>query len=137
MFALICRVQCLYNDITPTVTPYWEGPGWCQCLFAFVFAATASSSCDLSASLPPFPFFLSLLPAPPSFPPLPRFSFQPLLLSPTLSKPNIIALFIAVEMPSYTNALKEAYSCVGGDVACNAAPAIPSPADSWTGPNNP
>ena len=43
-----------------------------------------------------------------------------------------------VEMPSYTNALIEAYSCVAGDVACNAAPAVPSPADAWSGTiNNP
>jgi hypothetical protein len=41
-----------------------------------------------------------------------------------------------VEMPSYINAQKEAYSCVAGNVACNAAPAVPSPADSWHGPNN-
>lgn len=31
-----------------------------------------------------------------------------------------------IEMESYTKCLVEAYSCVGGDVACNAAPAIPS-----------
>jgi hypothetical protein len=36
-------------------------------------------------------------------------------------------------MPRYTNALIEAYSCVAGDVACNAAPAVPSPADAWSG----
>jgi hypothetical protein len=43
-----------------------------------------------------------------------------------------------VEMPSYTNALIEAYSCVAGDVACNAAPAVPSAADAWSGTiNNP
>jgi len=43
-----------------------------------------------------------------------------------------------VEMPSYTHAEMEAYSCVAGDVACNAAPAVPSPADAWSGTvNNP
>jgi hypothetical protein len=40
-------------------------------------------------------------------------------------------------MPSGTNALKEAYSCVASDVVCNAGPAMPSAADSWTVPNNP
>ena len=29
-----------------------------------------------------------------------------------------------------------AAACVGGSVACNAAPAIYSPADAWTGPND-
>ena len=43
-----------------------------------------------------------------------------------------------VEMPTYNRALQEAYSCVAGDVACNAAPAVPSPADAWSGQiNNP
>mmetsp|Transcript_4583 Transcript_4583/g.11538 ORF Transcript_4583/g.11538 Transcript_4583/m.11538 type:complete len:103 (+) Transcript_4583:2-310(+) len=41
-----------------------------------------------------------------------------------------------LEMDSYEKCLIEAYSCVCGDVACNAAPAIPSPADDWHGPNN-
>ena len=41
-----------------------------------------------------------------------------------------------VEMPTYINAQKEAYSCVAGDVACNAAPAVPSPADAWSGQIN-
>ena len=41
-------------------------------------------------------------------------------------------------MPTYNNSLQEAYSCVAGDVACNAAPAVPSPADAWSGTvNNP
>ena len=39
-------------------------------------------------------------------------------------------------MPSYTDSLIEAYSCVGGDVACNAAGAVPSPADAWSGTIN-
>ena len=41
-----------------------------------------------------------------------------------------------VEFETYINAEKEAYSCVAEDVGCNAAPAVPSPADSWEGPNN-
>ena len=36
-------------------------------------------------------------------------------------------------MSSYTRAEQEAYSCVAGDVACNAAPMVPSPADVWIG----
>jgi hypothetical protein len=40
-------------------------------------------------------------------------------------------------MPTYIHAQQEAYSCVAGNVACNAAPAVPSPADAWHGPNNP
>ena len=39
-------------------------------------------------------------------------------------------------MPTYNNSLQEAYSCVAGDVACNAAPAVPSPADAWSGTIN-
>ena len=39
-------------------------------------------------------------------------------------------------MPTYTGALIEAYSCVADDVACNAAPANPSPADAWSGTIN-
>ena len=43
-----------------------------------------------------------------------------------------------IEIASYTRAEIEAYSCVADDVACNAAPAVPSPADSWSGTvNNP
>ncbi len=43
-----------------------------------------------------------------------------------------------VEVSTYTNAEIEAYSCVGGNVACNAAPAVFSPADAWSGTvNNP
>ena len=38
-----------------------------------------------------------------------------------------------VEMPTYTRSEIEAFSCVAGDVACNAAPAVPSPADAWSG----
>ena len=38
-----------------------------------------------------------------------------------------------VEMPTYTRSEIEAYSCVADDVACNAAPAVPSPADAWSG----
>ena len=96
-----------------------------------------------SLRLPPTSHPTFVLPAPPSFPPLPLSlpslpSPSSLFLSPQpLSNPNIITLFIAVEMPSDTNALKEAYSCVAGDVACNAGPAMPSAADSWTDPNNP
>ena len=37
------------------------------------------------------------------------------------------------EMPIYTRSEIEAYSCVACDVACNAAPAVPSPADAWSG----
>ena len=43
-----------------------------------------------------------------------------------------------VEMSTYTNSEIEAYSCVAGNVACNAAPAVFSPADAWSGTvNNP
>ena len=35
--------------------------------------------------------------------------------------------------PTYYNSETESYSCVAGAVRCNAAPAIPSPADAWTG----
>ena len=43
-----------------------------------------------------------------------------------------------VELPTYTHDEMEAYSCVAGDVACNSAPAVPSPADAWSGTvNNP
>jgi hypothetical protein len=31
------------------------------------------------------------------------------------------------------NSETQSQSCVGGDVGCNAAPAIPSPANAWTG----
>ncbi|EKX44208.1 hypothetical protein GUITHDRAFT_109995 [Guillardia theta CCMP2712] len=41
-----------------------------------------------------------------------------------------------IEMPQYTKALIEAYSCVGGDVGCNAAPANPTAADTWSGTRN-
>eukprot|EP00284_Hemiselmis_tepida_P006478 CAMPEP_0174925804 /NCGR_PEP_ID=MMETSP1355-20121228/8158_1 /TAXON_ID=464990 /ORGANISM="Hemiselmis tepida, Strain CCMP443" /LENGTH=69 /DNA_ID=CAMNT_0016171761 /DNA_START=42 /DNA_END=251 /DNA_ORIENTATION=+ len=41
-----------------------------------------------------------------------------------------------IELPSYICALKEAYSCVAGDVACNACPAVPSEADKWSGMTN-
>ena len=41
-----------------------------------------------------------------------------------------------VEMVTYTNSEIEAYSCVGGDVSCNDAPAVPSPADAWSGTIN-
>jgi hypothetical protein len=43
---------------------------------------------------------------------------------------------MAVEMSTYTRSEIESYSCVGGDVACNAAPAVPSPADAWSGTIN-
>ena len=43
---------------------------------------------------------------------------------------------LAVEMSTYTNSEIESYSCVAGDVACNAAPAVPSPADAWSGTIN-
>ena len=39
-------------------------------------------------------------------------------------------------MPQYKNALIEAYSCAGGKVSCNAAPAVYSPADAWSGSKN-
>jgi len=43
-----------------------------------------------------------------------------------------------VEMSTYVDSQVEAYSCVAGDVACNAAPATASAADSWSGTiNNP
>ena len=67
MFQDIKMIVSLYNDITPTVSKYWEGP---------------------------------------------------------------------VEMATHTNSEIEAYSCVGGDVSCNYAPAIPSPADAWSGTIN-
>eukprot|EP00285_Hemiselmis_virescens_P010447 CAMPEP_0173382292 /NCGR_PEP_ID=MMETSP1356-20130122/4791_1 /TAXON_ID=77927 ORGANISM="Hemiselmis virescens, Strain PCC157" /NCGR_SAMPLE_ID=MMETSP1356 /ASSEMBLY_ACC=CAM_ASM_000847 /LENGTH=69 /DNA_ID=CAMNT_0014336549 /DNA_START=19 /DNA_END=228 /DNA_ORIENTATION=- len=41
-----------------------------------------------------------------------------------------------IEMPSYIKCLQEAYSCVADDVACNAAPAVPSKADEWSGMTN-
>ncbi len=41
-----------------------------------------------------------------------------------------------VEFPAYTKSLIEAYSCVAGDVPCNAAPLIYSVADSWSGTVN-
>ena len=43
---------------------------------------------------------------------------------------------MAVEMSTYTRSEIESYSCVADDVACNAAPAIPSPADAWSGTIN-
>ena len=43
---------------------------------------------------------------------------------------------LAVEMSTYTNSEIESYSCVGGDVSCNDAPAVPSPADAWSGTIN-
>ena len=36
-------------------------------------------------------------------------------------------------MSSYVDSQVEAYSCVAGDVACNAAPATASAADFWSG----
>jgi hypothetical protein len=39
-------------------------------------------------------------------------------------------------MTTYTKSLIEAYSCVAGDVACNAAPLVYSNADSWSGSVN-
>ncbi|EKX43518.1 hypothetical protein GUITHDRAFT_110638 [Guillardia theta CCMP2712] len=43
-----------------------------------------------------------------------------------------------VEMSTYTHSEIEAYSCVAGDVACNAAPAVISEAGNWSGTmNNP
>ena len=38
-----------------------------------------------------------------------------------------------VEFPTYTKSLIESYSCVAGDVPCNAAPLVYSEADSWSG----
>eukprot|EP00277_Geminigera_cryophila_P011808 CAMPEP_0179446186 /NCGR_PEP_ID=MMETSP0799-20121207/29596_1 /TAXON_ID=46947 /ORGANISM="Geminigera cryophila, Strain CCMP2564" /LENGTH=69 /DNA_ID=CAMNT_0021234905 /DNA_START=14 /DNA_END=223 /DNA_ORIENTATION=+ len=69
MFQDIRSITTLYNQITPTVSKFWEGP---------------------------------------------------------------------VEMSTYVDSQVEAYSCVAGDVACNAAPATASAADSWSGTiNNP
>jgi len=31
MFADVRHLQTLYNDITPTVSKFWEGPGECVC----------------------------------------------------------------------------------------------------------
>ena len=39
-------------------------------------------------------------------------------------------------MNTYTASEVESFSCVAGDVACNAAPAIFSPADAWSGTIN-
>jgi hypothetical protein len=39
-------------------------------------------------------------------------------------------------MATYTNSEIEAYSCVAYDVSCNAAPAVSSPADAWSGTIN-
>lgn len=41
-----------------------------------------------------------------------------------------------VEIPTYTRAEIEAYSTVADDVSGSAAPAIPSPADAWSGEIN-
>eukprot|EP00286_Rhodomonas_abbreviata_P019175 CAMPEP_0181314974 /NCGR_PEP_ID=MMETSP1101-20121128/15115_1 /TAXON_ID=46948 /ORGANISM="Rhodomonas abbreviata, Strain Caron Lab Isolate" /LENGTH=40 /DNA_ID= /DNA_START= /DNA_END= /DNA_ORIENTATION= len=40
-------------------------------------------------------------------------------------------------MGTYTNSETMSHSCVADDVPCNAAPAVPSPANGWFGPNNP
>ena len=118
MFADIRQFVTLYNDITPTVSKFWEGPGWCcACLIAClcchrVSPGTAGTTVTRVLSLS-----------------------HPCVSSLSLTR---AALCSPVEMPSYNNALREAYSCVAGDVACNAAPAVPSPADSWSGTvNNP
>jgi hypothetical protein len=41
-----------------------------------------------------------------------------------------------VELPTYTRAEIEAYSTVADDVSGSAAPAVPSPADEWSGQIN-
>ena len=43
---------------------------------------------------------------------------------------------LPTDFSTYVNSETQAQSCVGGDVGCNAAPAIPSPANAWTGPND-
>ena len=41
-------------------------------------------------------------------------------------------------MPTYTQSEIESYTCMMDVVPCNAAPAVPSPADAWSGTvNNP
>ena len=65
-------------------------------------------------------------------------SFQqldiPVYIDPTRT-PNWAAS-IPTDFTTYVNSETESQSCVGGSVACNAAPAIYSPADAWTGPND-
>lgn len=104
MFADIRRLETLFNDVTPTVSKYWEGPGKSR-------LPLCSSQRRFQVVLPLFDSFVR--------------------------KPLDMPI-LAVEMPSYTNAEMEAYSCVAENVACNAAPAVPSPADAWSGTvNNP
>jgi hypothetical protein len=43
---------------------------------------------------------------------------------------------LPTDFVTYVNSETQSQSCVGGDVGCNAAPAIPSPANAWTGPND-
>jgi hypothetical protein len=43
---------------------------------------------------------------------------------------------LPTDFPTLINAETEAQSCVGGDVGCNGSPAIASPANGWTGPND-
>jgi len=40
---------------------------------------------------------------------------------------------LPTDFSTYINSETQSQSCVGGDVGCNAAPAIPSPANAWTG----
>ena len=94
MFQDIRTVTTLFNDITPTVSKYWEGPGILLSPLCLHWRGPVS-----------------------------------LRLPPNMN-------FFAVEMSTYTRSEIESYSCVADDVACNAAPAVPSPADAWSGTIN-
>ncbi len=58
----------------------------------------------------------------------------PVYIDPTRT-PNWAAS-LPTDFTTYVNSETESQSCVGGSVSCNAAPAIYSPADAWTGPND-
>ena len=58
----------------------------------------------------------------------------PIYLDPTRT-PNWPAS-LPTNFGTYINSETNAQSCDGGDVGCNASPAIPSPANAWTGPND-
>jgi hypothetical protein len=60
--------------------------------------------------------------------------YSPVYIDPTRT-PNWSGA-LPTDFSTYINSETESQSCVGGSVACNAAPAIPSPADGWTGPND-
>ena len=55
----------------------------------------------------------------------------PVYIDPTRT-PNWSAA-LPTSFATTINSETQSQSCVGGDVGCNAAPAIPSPANAWTG----